>query len=370
MLFKNNVKQRLHQIADKCLVKPAIDGMEMGLLPDWLIRKGIKKLCAQRISHLQDLNMKSRGTYTRAYAEQLRAGPLAIATKEANSQHYEVPAEFFNLALGPNRKYSSAYWGSDTKNLGEAEVQSLEQTVHHARIENGMRVLELGCGWGSITLYMAKKFPKCQIVAVSNSGSQKKFIDAEALRLGLTNVQVHTQDVSKMQTAPELQAGFDRIVSVEMFEHFRNYEILFSHLKKWLKPEGFALVHVFTHTKYPYLFDTGGSDNWMGQYFFTGGQMPSTDLFHSFHKDMKVVEQWHWSGDHYGKTSEAWLENMDSHKKEIKKILEPVYGKREVARWIQRWRIFFLAVAETFAYDKGSEWGVDHYLLAPAGAKT
>ncbi len=351
-------------------MKPAIDWMELGLLPDWLIRKGIQRLCKQRLIELRALDQEKKGSYTKEYSEMLRAGPLAIATREANAQHYEVPAEFFNLALGPQRKYSSAYWPKGVITLGEAEECALQLTVQRARIEDGMRILELGCGWGSITLYMAKKFPNSEIIAISNSPSQRKYIESEALRLGYKNVHIRTQDVSQMQAPPDLQEGFDRVVSVEMFEHFRNYEILFSRIKSWLKPTGLAFVHIFTHRQYPYLFDTEGSHNWMGQYFFTGGQMPSTELFRSFNKELEVVDQWHWSGVHYQKTSEAWLANLDARKEEARRILTPVYGKDNVARWIQRWRIFFLAVAETFAYMDGSEWGVDHYLLAPKAVKT
>jgi cyclopropane-fatty-acyl-phospholipid synthase len=246
--------------------------------------------------------------------------------------------------------------------LDQAEENALSISVERAQIKNGMRILELGCGWGSLTLYMAKTFPNSQIVAVSNSSSQKSFIDAEAKKRNLTNVLVLTRDVSKLESLAVEFDSFDRVISIEMFEHFKNYEILLKKVSHVLTDEGKLFVHIFTHKEFSYPFETEGEDNWMGKYFFTGGQMPSHYLLHQFQKDLSLESEWAWSGEHYQKTSEAWLTNMDENKDKIMDIFNATYGKESLL-WFNRWRVFFMSCAELFGYKKGREWGVSHYLF-------
>lgn len=338
-----------------------IDLMERGLIPDALIRQGIRKLCSQR---LQSLNKESLDEIHRdfqSYVMNLKSSPVAIATVDANRQHYEVPADFFELCLGKNKKYSCSFWSKDCTELDQAEEASLAQTMMRAELKDGMNILELGCGWGSLSLAMAKNFPQSKITAISNSSSQKRYIDEQAKMRGLDNLTVITQDVSQLESLAA--APFDRVVSVEMLEHFRNYEVLLERISSWLKKDGKLFVHIFTHQRFPYFFETEGDDNWMGKYFFTGGQMPSHHLLAQFQKDLLLENQWCWNGDHYQKTSEAWLKNIDQNQTEILRIFQKVYGVKDAKLWFQRWRVFFIAVAELFGYSRGLEWGVSHYLF-------
>jgi cyclopropane-fatty-acyl-phospholipid synthase len=341
-----------------------INAMEKGLIPDPALRFGIRKLCRERLDQLQkpslDLLQKNASDYLR----DLKWAPLAVNTEDANRQHYEVPAEFFALVLGKNRKYSSAFWPEGCVSLDEAEDVALATTMSRAELADGMKILELGCGWGSLTLAMARKFPNASIVAISNSASQRLSIQERAKAQGLSNIQVLTRNVVDVTDLDQEFGLFDRVVSVEMFEHLRNYEILFERISKWLKPEGKLFTHIFTHRQFSYLFETEGEDNWMGKYFFTGGQMPSHNLLSFFQKDLILDQQWAWSGTHYAKTSEAWLENMDKHHGEILKIFREVYRTRDAERWLHRWRVFFLSCAELFGYKNGTEWGVSHYLFS------
>jgi cyclopropane-fatty-acyl-phospholipid synthase len=331
-----------------------INAMERGWMPDSLVRVGIRRLCGQRLASLAK-EPAGQPDYVRS----LRASPVAVQTQAANEQHYELPAEFFSLTLGKHKKYSCGYWPEANTSLDQSEQAALDLTFARAELANGQEILELGCGWGSITLAMAEKFPGAKITAVSNSSSQRAYIEAQAKARGLANVTVLTRDVA---TATDFGGPFDRVVSVEMFEHMRNYGQLFSRVAGWLKPGGKAFVHIFTHRKFSYLFETEGEDNWMGRYFFTGGQMPSRDLFSQFSEHLKISKQWEWNGTHYQKTSEAWLKNQDAHRDEIMKIFRETYGKDAVV-WFNRWRVFFLAVAELFGYADGKEWGVTHYLF-------
>lgn len=340
-----------------------ISAMEKGHLPDSAIRFGIRKLCHQRLSEFHYKTLDEKIQRSQDYKNSLLSSPLAVNTLEANEQHYEVPADFFNLVLGKNLKYSSCFWDQTTKNLNDAEDKSLEVTVERAQIKNGMRILELGCGWGSLTLFMAKKFPESQIVAVSNSSTQKAFIDSKAKERGLKNILVLTRDISKLDTLAMEFDSFDRVVSVEMFEHFKNYQILLNKISKVLVPEGKLFIHIFTHKEFSYPFEVEGEDNWMGKYFFTGGQMPSHYLLHQFQADLHLTSEWAWSGEHYQKTSEAWLSNMDQNRDKILNIFKSTYGDQSEI-WFQRWRIFFMACAELFGYKKGKEWGVSHYLFS------
>jgi len=339
-----------------------ISAMEKGQIPDSAIRFGIRKLCNSRLSEFRYTTLDEKIQRSVEYKDHLTSSPLAVSTLEANQQHYEVPAEFYNLVLGKNLKYSSCFWDKNTRTLDQAEEHALAISVQRAQIHNGMRILELGCGWGSLTLYMAKTFPNSQIVAVSNSSSQKSFIDSEAKKRNLTNILVLTRDISKLESLAVEFDSFDRVISIEMFEHFKNYGLLLNKISKVLTDDGKLFVHIFTHKEFSYPFETEGEDNWMGKYFFTGGQMPSHYLLHQFQKDLYLENEWAWSGEHYQKTSEAWLSRMDENKEKIMEIFKSTYGNESLL-WFNRWRVFFMSCAELFGYKKGREWGVSHYLF-------
>ena len=332
-----------------------IDLAESGFLPDGLIRFGIRRLLSKRLQELQLNNSLT----TKAFAEQLATGPLAINVDSANSQHYEVTAEFFQKVLGPRLKYSSCRFPASNCSLAEAENSMLWLTCNRAEIEDGMRILELGCGWGSLTLWIAERYPNCEITAVSNSNSQREFILNEAKSQGLANVRVITSDMNYF----EIREKFDRVVSVEMFEHMRNYQVLFHRVSNWLLPTGKAFVHVFCHRNSPYLFETEGANNWMGRHFFTGGTMPSESLFKHFNKKLKIEKQWIVSGLEYWRTCEAWLKNLDLNRDSIMSRFSEDLDTQEARICIQRWRIFFMACAELFRYRGGDEWFVAHYLF-------
>ncbi len=336
-----------------------IECAERGFVPDWLIRVGIRRLLGSR------LQASSAGQLSE-FTNQLRNSPLAVETDAANQQHYEVPAAFFEKVLGPRLKYSSCFFPTPKTTLAEAEENMLRQTCERAEIEDGMRVLELGCGWGSLTLWIAERFPACQLTAISNSASQRQFIESRAAAKGLKNVQVLTADMRDFDIGQQ----FDRVVSVEMFEHMRNYELLFRRVSGWMTSEGKAFVHVFCHRDTPYLFETEGAANWMGRHFFTGGMMPSEDLFSHFADDLAIERQWRISGLHYWRTCEEWLRNLDRNRAGIVARFGQDLPAREAKLSVQRWRIFFLACAELFRYRGGDEWFVAHYLFQQADAKS
>lgn len=330
-----------------------------GLLPDFVVRHGIRALNRKRLKEISADNIELGQAKTMALVEALRHSEVAVLTEKANSQHYEIPASFFALVLGKNRKYSSCYYPTGRESLDEAEELMLAETVEMARLENGQRILELGCGWGSLSLYMAAKFPRASITGVSNSASQRLYIEHEAKTRGLNNLKIVTADVNQFRPKEK----FDRVVSVEMFEHMRNYAVLFARVRSWLKAEGKLFVHIFTHRDFPYLFEDRGPDDWMGRYFFSGGIMPSNRLFSYFTHGFSLKEQRIFKGTHYHLTAEHWLKNMDKNRGEIEKVFADVYGPTEVRRWINYWRVFFLAVSELFRYRNGEEWNVSHYLF-------
>jgi cyclopropane-fatty-acyl-phospholipid synthase len=328
----------------------ALRAAENGWVPDSIIRHGIRKLLHQREASF-DVNE------SKSFVRSLRSSPVALLTKVANEQHYEVPSQFFALTLGEFRKYSSGYW-ANAKTLDEAESEMLALTVERAEIKDNMKVLELGCGWGSFLLYSAVRFPNSHFTGVSNSNSQREFILNQCISQGIKNVSVLTADMNEFQ-AP---STYDRIVSIEMFEHMRNYEILFNRISSWLKKDGKFFLHIFTHREFAYPFEVDGDDNWMGRYFFSGGMMPSHSLPTDFQKDLKIENIWKVSGNHYARTCEAWLSKHYLNSKSIKSLFKNTY-QSESEKWFNRWRIFFLSCAELFAYKDGEDWFVSHYLF-------
>lgn len=333
--------------------------LDRNMVPDPVIRLGIRRRCAARLRELNAPNVEARHEIERAFVDGLRASEVAIHTDKANEQHYELPPEFFVKVLGPRLKYSSGYWPTETTTFAESETAMLDLYLERGRFVDGQDILELGCGWGSLTLHMAEKMPNSRIVGVSNSAPQRAFILGRARALGLDNVEIVTADVNTL----ELDRKFDRAVSIEMFEHMKNYEQLLERVAGMLKAGGLLFVHMFTHRQHSYHFEAEGPNDWMGKYFFTGGTMAADDLMLRFQKDLIVRDHWRLDGTHYEKTSNAWLETMDAHRSEILPILAQTYGEGEAMRWWSRWRIFFMACAEMFGYAEGREWLVSHYLM-------
>lgn len=338
-----------------------IDLAERGWLPDPLLRLGIRRLCAQRLLEESAGDLEAGWRRFQTLLQQLRTSPIAIETDAANAQHYELPPRFFELCLGRRLKYSACYWDETTTDLDAAEDRMLAIYCERAQLADGQEILELGCGWGSLSLWMAERYPHARITAVSNSRPQREFIEAQCARRGLANLRVVTEDVNRLELNP---AQYDRIVSIEMFEHMRNYETLLARIATWLKPAGKLFVHIFCHRELMYQFETEGDNNWMGRYFFTGGLMPAADTLLHFQRDLALEEQWRLSGTHYEKTANAWLVNQDAHRDEVLRVLAATYGERDAQRWHQRWRMFWMACAQLFGYDRGNEWIVGHYRFA------
>lgn len=333
-----------------------IELAERRLLPDPVIRIGIRRLLSRRLSE----QARAEGDSVAAWIDAMGESPVALATCEANEQHYEVPAEFYEIVLGRHLKYSSAYWDEGTLRLDDAEHAMLELTAERAELEDGQQVLELGCGWGSLTLFMARRFPNSRILAVSNSRSQREWIEQRARSEGLGNLQILTADVNTLS----LDRTFDRVVSVEMFEHVRNWEALLQRLGGWLEPDGRIFLHFFAHRSFAYPFETEAEDDWMGRHFFTGGMMPVRDMLERLPTiPFEVDRRWEVNGTHYAKTAEAWLSNLDANEQKVRAILDRTYGEAKGRRMVQRWRIFFLACAELFGFAEGEEWLVTHARL-------
>lgn len=336
--------------------------LEKDVLPDFIIRYGIRRLLAGRLKAENKGNPEAQQQHFMKLLAELKASPIAVNTEDANAQHYEIPADFFQLVMGKHLKYSSGYWKEGVTSIDVSENDMLEITCERAELKDGQNILELGCGWGSLSLFMAAKFPNSKITSVSNSHSQKAFIDGQAQQRGIKNLTIITADMNVFQIAEK----FDKVVSVEMFEHMRNYDLLMNKVANFLKPEGKLFVHIFTHKDYAYKFEVIDDSDWMSKYFFTGGIMPSDHLLLYFQNELKIQQHWRVSGTHYEKTSNAWLQNMDLHKAEIMKIMERVYGKQDALKWWSYWRIFFISCAELWGYKGGKEWMVSHYLFQKA----
>jgi cyclopropane-fatty-acyl-phospholipid synthase len=340
------------------VVSTIIGTAERVPLPDLVVRAAIQRLCSRTATRLSALGAGDDA----AFAGRMMLRPIAEHADAANTQHYEVPQSFFAQVLGPNRKYSSCFYSNDATTLQEAEEEALRQTVEHAGLADGQTILELGCGWGSLSLWIARQFPHAKVTAVSNSQSQRAYIEEMAQQRGLLNLRVVTSDMNVF--APEGQ--FDRIVSIEMFEHMMNWRKLMTRVRAWLAPEGRFFMHIFTHRVGSYPFDHANRDDWIAQHFFTGGVMPSHQLVRQYADIFQVEKEWRWSGTHYQRTANDWLANFDAHRDTIETSLRNVYGD-ETYLWMRRWRWFFLATAGLFGYADGTEWGVSHYRMKAVG---
>ena len=339
-------------------MRQALGWVEKGRVPDPLIRAGIRHLLRDRLREIEAADSEAGARQLDQFIDMMDASPIAALPEKANEQHYELPPEFFVEVLGEHRKYSSCVWANGSTTLDQAEADALRITCERAGLEDGQAVLELGCGWGSLSLWMASHYPGSQFTVVSNSSGQRGHIEAEAARRGISNLTVITADMNDF----DIDKRFDRAVSLEMVEHMRNHRELFRRIHGWLKPGGRFFMHIFCHRLVPYEFEVRDESDWMSQYFFSGGIMPSDALPLRFQDDLRLVNQWRWDGRHYARTLNTWLERMDARKPTLMPILDSVYGD-DAPIWWMRWRLFFMACAELFDYNKGQEWWVSHYLF-------
>lgn len=344
---------------------PVLDTLlETHLVPDTIVRMGIRRLLKQKLNdEAQLVNKAFNGDYTertRVFADELRQMPIAICTEDANEQHYEVPAEFYEYVLGPYKKYSSGFWQHPNDTLETAEKAMLDLYCERAQLVDGQTILDCGCGWGSVSLYLAKKYPNSQITGLSNSHSQRQWIMNQAKQRGLTNLTIVTGNIVDYEFE---ESRFHRVISIEMFEHMKNYERLLAKLSRWMTDNAKLFIHIFTHKDVPYHYEDNNGTDWLARYFFTGGTMPSHHLMRAFNNHLHVVEDWTVNGTHYEKTANAWLNQLDAHRPEVMPILEATYGQDDAMKWLAYWRIFFMACAELWGYNNGTEWQVSHYLF-------
>ena len=338
-----------------------IELCERGVVPDRVTRMGMRALISGRLSDEVACDGEIRSQRYNRFLDELRASPIAIETGAANQQHYEVPAEFFHRHLGPRLKYSCCLYPTGRETLAEAEEAMLALYMERAGVRDGERILDLGCGWGSLSLWLAEHYPNARIVGLSNSHSQRQFIQRRAAERGLSNLEVLTGNIVDFEFGRGVEACFDRILSIEMFEHMKNYGLLFDKLARWLKPRGTLFVHIFAHKLLAYHFQDRGDSDWMSRYFFTGGTMPSEQLLLNFQDALVLQRQWWVSGLHYQRTANHWLAQLDANRAAILPLFEAAYGAGDAKVWLQRWRMFYMAVAELFGYHAGNEWGVAHY---------
>tara|TARA_S200000501_G_scaffold373157_1_gene419642 strand:+ start:4557 stop:5588 length:1032 start_codon:yes stop_codon:yes gene_type:complete len=338
------------------MISKLIELAEKGIIPDFFIRQGIVRNCENRLNNENVSNTEKVSSRKQSWIQQMKESPVALVPEKANEQHYEVPPSFFEKVLGKHLKYSSGYWPDGVNSLDDSEESMLELSFKRAQLKDGDSILELGCGWGSLTCYMASKLPNSKITAVSNSKDQKEHILNRCKNQGLGNIEVITADMNDFET----ENNYDRVVSIEMFEHMRNYKKLLSKICSWLNDGGKLFIHIFTHQSVVYPFENQGEADWMAREFFSGGMMPSHDLLLYFQDDLIIEDVWRLSGTHYEKTSLAWVNKMDANKDSVMKIFSETYGD-DAKLWFQRWRIFFMSCEKLFGYNNGSEWGVSHY---------
>lgn len=339
--------------------------VETGRVPDWLIR-GILRLALNHTKRRRNaLSLETRSAEKRATIKKYKQSPIAIRTSDPNHQHYEVPTEFFQLVLGKWLKYSCCYWPNYVSTLDEAEEAMLELTCKRAQLENGMTVLDLGCGWGSLSMWIATHYPDCQVMSVSNSNTQREFIQNQSKSRGFKNVTAITADMADFEHDSRFDQGFkfDRVISIEMFEHMKNYERLLARISKLLNPDGMLFVHIFSHRDFAREFDANNPVDWMAQTFFSGGTMPSDDLLLHFQRDLQLVDHWRVDGWHYEKTLRSWLSKLDSNETAVRHIMAQTYGLQNETRWFVNWRLFFLACSEVWGLNFGREYLVSHYLF-------
>ncbi|CAL9227809.1 unnamed protein product, partial [Arabidopsis halleri] len=351
--------EKIIDVAYGASVKAGLTLLEKNLLPDLVIRRLTRLLLAGRLRSGYKPTAEMQLSDLLGFVESIKKMPIAINTEKPKTQHYELPTAFFELVLGRNMKYSSCYFSNDSTSLEDAEEAILALYCERAKVEDGQSVLDVGCGWGSLSLYIARKYSKCKLTGICNSKTQKAFIDEKCRKLGLQNIEIIVADISTF----EHERTYDRVFSIEMFEHMKNYGELLKKIGKWMKEDSLLFVHYFCHKTFAYHFEDVNDDDWITRHFFSGGTMPSANLLLYFQENVSIVDHWLVNGTHYAKTSEEWLKRMDKEIVAIKEIMEVTYGKEDAVKWMVYWRTFFIAVAELFGYNNGEEWMVAHLLF-------